>query len=170
MLVIRRKLAQDNPTSAEAQRDLSISLERLGDVAVAAGDLPDAKARHEEGLAIRRKLAQANPTSAQAQRDLSISLEKLGDVAVAVGDLPGAKARYEEDLAITRKLAKGNPTSAETQRDLVVSLFNLGDVTKDRTLLREALQIVQSLERAGRLAPSDHRMSEVITQAIDAIP
>ena len=34
----------------------------------------------------------------------------------------------------------------------------------------EALQIAQSLEQAGRLAPSEHGMIEEITQALGAIP
>jgi len=57
-LGIRRKLAQANPTSAQAQRDVSIDLNKLGGVAVEAGDLADARVRFEEGLGIDRKLAQ----------------------------------------------------------------------------------------------------------------
>ncbi|TMQ02258.1 MAG: hypothetical protein E6J91_52910 [Deltaproteobacteria bacterium] len=67
-------------------------------------------------------------------------------------------------------MAKDNPTSAEAQRDVVVSLFKLGQVTRDRVLLREALQIARSLEHTGRLAPRDHGLLDAITQAIDSIP
>jgi tetratricopeptide (TPR) repeat protein len=169
-LGIVRKLGKGNPTSAEAQRDLSISLGKLGDVAFAVGDLSDAKVRYEEDLDIVRQLAKHNPTSAVAQRDLSISLNNLGNVAVAAGDMSGARALYEECLVILRKLAKDNQTSAEAQRDLAVSLGNLGAVTQDCTLLHEALQIAQSLEQAGRLAPRDHGLIEVITQSIAAVP
>lgn len=74
----RSCIAHDNPTSAQAQRDVSVSLNQLGNVAVQAGDLADAKARFEECLALRRKLAHDNPTSAEAQRDVVVSLGKLG--------------------------------------------------------------------------------------------
>ena len=55
---IVQKLAQKSPTSAEAQRDLSISLSKLGGVAVLTRDLPAAKARLEECVSILKKLAQ----------------------------------------------------------------------------------------------------------------
>ena len=124
----RSSRASARPTSTEAQRDVSVSLDNLGDMALEAGDLAGARARYEEDLAIARRLAQANPISAQAQRDLGISLNKLGNVAVQAGDLAGARARYEEDLGIARKLAQANPTSAEAQRDVSVSLNKLGNV------------------------------------------
>lgn len=68
---------------ASDERTRSIVLNELGDVAVAAGDLPG----YEEGLVIAGKLAKANPISAEAQRDPSIDLERLGNVAIAAGDL-----------------------------------------------------------------------------------
>ncbi|HEX7942083.1 MAG TPA: hypothetical protein VF488_09775 [Gemmatimonadaceae bacterium] len=77
-LAILRKLAHDNPMSAQALSDVSLSLERLGDAAVRGGDLVGAKVRLEESLALRRKLAHDNPTSAQALRDVIVSLIKLG--------------------------------------------------------------------------------------------
>jgi Flp pilus assembly protein TadD len=168
-LAIHRKLAQADPTSAEVQRDLSVSLNSLGVVAANTGDLAGAKARFEEVVGIRRKLAQTNPTSAEAQRDLSGSLEKLGEVAVSAGDLAGAKARFAEELAIRRKLAQADPASAEAQLDLSKALFQLGLVTRDRSRLSEALQIVRGLEQTGRLAPADRRLLKVISQAIDSL-
>ncbi len=95
----RRKLAKDNPTSAEAQRDVSFSLVKLGDVAVAAGDLGRAKVLFEESLVTTRKLAKDNPTSATAQCDLIISLFKLGR-------LRSDPRLLKESLVIVRTLDK----------------------------------------------------------------
>ncbi len=78
-------LMRQQPESAQAQRDLSISLIKLGNVAVQRGQLGEAKSWFERSLTIREKLAQADATDAQAQRDLSISLIKLGDAAVNRG-------------------------------------------------------------------------------------
>ena len=44
-LKIRERLAASDPANAAWQRDLSVSLNKLGDLAVAQGDLP-AAARH----------------------------------------------------------------------------------------------------------------------------
>ena len=86
-LGIAERLARDNPGSASAQRDLSISYNNLGDVLREGGDLAGAKARYEEGLRVRERLARDNPGSASAQRDLIVSYvkmqESLGDAGYA---------------------------------------------------------------------------------------
>ena len=75
---------------SEAQRDLSISLNNLGDVAVAAGDLPGAKARCEEDLAITRKLAKDTSTSAKASTS---SCPMLGGTAVPARQRPATPTK-----------------------------------------------------------------------------
>ena len=123
-----RKLAAADPGNAGWQRDVSVSLDKVGDVRLAAGDRAGALAAYEESLAIRRKLAAADPGNAGWQRDVSVSLSKVGDVRLAAGDRAGALAAYEEGLAIMRKLAAADPGNAGWQRDLSVSLEKVGDV------------------------------------------
>jgi hypothetical protein len=65
------------------QRDLSVSRDKLGEVAQAAGDLTTATEHYQAALAIRERLAAADPTNSQWQRDLSVSREKLSAVARA---------------------------------------------------------------------------------------
>ena len=160
---VLHQAADADPPSAQKQRDLSISFERLGDVSVAAGDLAAARAYYEQGLAIRRKLADADPHSAEKQRDLSISFNKLGDVSRAAGDLAAARAYYEQGLAIRRKLADADPHSAQKQRDLGVShikLFDIENSLGNRPAAREQLAAYVAsrgkLEAEGRLpSPKD---------------
>ena len=79
--------------SAEAQRDVSVSLSRLGDVLVTAGDVGGgAGGRFAQSLAMDEKLAAANSASAEAQRDMSVSLNKLGDVLLKAGGVGGGTA------------------------------------------------------------------------------
>ncbi|MBL8668015.1 MAG: tetratricopeptide repeat protein, partial [Rhodospirillales bacterium] len=111
-LTIAERLAAQNPGSAEAQRDVSVSLNKLGDVLAEGGDLAGARARFEQCHAVLERLAAQNPGSAEAQRDVSVSLNKLGNVLVKAGDLAGARKRFEEDLAIAERLAAQNPGSA----------------------------------------------------------
>jgi hypothetical protein len=70
--MVAEALAVD-PTNAWAQRDLSVSLDRLGDVEMQAGNLAAARPHYDRGLKVREALAAADLTSARAQRDLSIS-------------------------------------------------------------------------------------------------
>ena len=72
------------------QRDLSVSNNKVGDVLVAQGNLPEALKTFREGLAIRERLAAADPGNAGWQRDLSVSYDRVGDVLVAQGNLPEA--------------------------------------------------------------------------------
>jgi tetratricopeptide (TPR) repeat protein len=133
---------------------VSVSLNKVGNVRLAAGDRAGALSAYEESLAILRKLAAADPGNAGWQRDVSVSLEKVGDVRLAAGDRTGALSAYEESLAISRKLAAADPGNAQWQRDLVISLYKVSTVSdppRARIALQEALAILDALAREGKL-------------------
>lgn len=130
-LSIARTLADADPGNADAQRDLSGSLIKVGNVMVQAGAHASAAAAFEESFTLSRSLADADPSNAVSQRDLAVSLSKIGNGKLRAGDLVGALAAYEEHLSIVRVLAAANPESAEAQRDLSVSLGRLGDVKRE---------------------------------------
>jgi len=179
-LDIRKQLAEANPNSAQALRDLSVSLNKLGDFYLARGKSGDAElalVQFEESLDIRKQLAEANPNSAQALRDLSVSLNKLGDFYLArgkSGDAELALVQFEESLDIRKQLAEANPNSAQALRDLSVSLERMSDVigqqekensSRDALALQiEALQISLTLHESN---PSSLFFGK--TAAIDAI-
>jgi len=62
---IRQRLAASDPTNAEGQRDLSVSLDSLGDLAVAQGDLAGALRYFNESKAIAERLAASDPANAE---------------------------------------------------------------------------------------------------------
>ncbi len=64
-LEIRERIAAADPSSADAQRDLSDSYEKLGDVQKTSGNLEQANQYYDQAVNINKKLAQAdlnNPT------------------------------------------------------------------------------------------------------------
>ena len=129
---------------------------KLGDVAVAAGDLAAARAAHQASLDIRQRLAAADPANTEWQRDLSISHEKLGDIAVAAGDLAAARAAHQASLDIRQRLAAADPANTGWQRDLSISHEKLGNIAMaagDLAAARAAYQA--SLDIAVRLAAAD---------------
>ena len=67
-----------------------MSYNKIGEVLVAQGNLPEALKSYRDGLAIRDRLAKADPGNAGWQRDLSVSYDRVGDVLVAQGNLPEA--------------------------------------------------------------------------------
>lgn len=152
------KLAAADPSNAQAQRDLSISHEKIGDALMITGDAAGALKAYREHHKIAEKLADADPSNAQAQRDLSISHGKIGDALMKTGDAAGALKAYRDSFGIRQKRAAADPGDAQAQRDLLVSNFKLSEVTAadEKTAhLRQALAIAQRLAAESRLAPAD---------------
>ena len=149
-------LAALDPGNARWRRDLSVSYERLGDVAMAQGKLDEAVRAYGDSLALRTKLAVGHPGSTEWQHDLSMSYNKLGDVAMAQGRLDEAVRAYTDGLAIATKLAAGDPGDTEWQRDLSVSYSNLGNVAVDQGRLDDAARVYGSaLAIHTKLAAAD---------------
>jgi len=137
-------------------RDLSVSLSRIGDVQVDQGDLDAALKSYQDSLVIVEQLAKSDPGNAGWQRDLSVSLEKIGNVQVDQGDLDAALKSYQDSLVIREQLAKSDPGNAGWQRDLSVSLGMIGNVQVDQGDLDAALKSYQdSLVIREQLAKSD---------------
>src|SRR5205085_2476349 len=126
---IGKQLAEADPASATAQRDLSRSYNKLGDVSLKQENGRAARRYYQKGLDICKKLSEADPVSVQAQRDLAVSYNKLGDVSLELKDVPAARGHYRKGLDIFKKLGEANPASATAQRDLALSYNKLGDVS-----------------------------------------
>jgi tetratricopeptide (TPR) repeat protein len=155
---IAQRLVQADPSHSGWQRDLAVSHERLGDLAVQTGDLKAARESYQQALAIRQRLVQADPSNTEWQRDLSVSHIKLGDLAVQTGELKAARESYQQDFAIAQRLVQANPSNREWQRDLAVSHERLGDLavqTGELKAARESYQ--QDLAIAQRLVQADPR-------------
>ena len=125
---IAQQLAAANPNDTDAQRDLSFSFDKLGDVFRTLGRTDDALTQFQDGLKIRRVLAEADPNDAQKQRDLSTALERIGMVFEQQGATTKALEQYEQMFRIKKRLANDDPNDAIAQRELGVTYSHLGDV------------------------------------------
>jgi tetratricopeptide (TPR) repeat protein len=168
-LALRQRLLDANPGSAAAARDVSVSLERLGEFYVARGQQGDAEralAAFEQSLALRQRLRDANPGSAAAARDVAVSLNKLGDFYIArgqEGDAERALAAFEQSLALRQRLRDANPGSAAAARDVAVSHYMLarhaqaaGDEARAAHHLQACFAILDQFHRDRR--PMDPQM------------
>jgi Flp pilus assembly protein TadD len=109
-LLIMRRLAAADPGNGGLQRDVSVSLNDIGNVRRAAGNRTGALAAYEESLSIMRKLAASDPHNARWQTDLVVSLYKIN----AVSDPPVARVSLREALGILEALARvGKLTAAQ---------------------------------------------------------
>ena len=151
-----KQLAQSDLHDPQNQQDLSILLQRLGDVYLKLGRTEDALARFEEEEKISRALAESDPRDPQNQDDLSIFLSRLGDVYLRLGRTEDALARFEESLEISRALAGSDPRDARKQHGLAISYIKAGDVLLKLGQTNHALaRFEESLEISRALAESD---------------
>lgn len=80
----------------ESLRDLSISLDNVGQVSRDLGELETARAAYAESLDLFRKLHSALGDTPQTLRDLSVSLNNLAVVSNNLGDSETAQALFTE--------------------------------------------------------------------------
>jgi tetratricopeptide (TPR) repeat protein len=99
-LAIAEKLAAQDPSNTEWQRDLSISFDRIGDVQRAQGNLDGALKAYQDGLAIRETLAAQDPSNTGWQRDLIVSKVELAQVAEKASKSAAARGHYLAGLEI----------------------------------------------------------------------
>jgi eukaryotic-like serine/threonine-protein kinase len=171
-LDLNRKLARDRG-NAQAQRDLSEALIIFGDGKLQGGDQAGARAAYQESLDIFRKLATEDTANAAVRRDLSLSLNKLGAVKLSGGDQVGALAAYQESLGHLRKLAADNPNNVLAQTDLTAALYEMAmmvDPVQGRTVLAEALSILEKLERKQKLSESQKSWLNIVRTALLELP
>ncbi len=135
---ILRRLAESDPLSPFAPqksalsrserrqsddrwRDLSVSLIKLGDLATAQGNLPEAQRLFGESLRIRQRLAESDPANAAWQRDLSYSYTIIGQLLMQQERWAEALPLLEQSLAIAERLAASDPSNVMWQNDVQVS-------------------------------------------------
>ena len=84
-LDIAARLAAADPANTGWQRDLSVSHDKLGDVAAAAGDLAAARTAYQAALDIAARLAAADPANVGWRSDLKIMQQKIDDLSHSSG-------------------------------------------------------------------------------------
>ena len=86
VLVVARVRRALVPDDAGRQRDLTVSLNKVGQVAWARGALDEAEAAYRESLGLSRELAARSPDLPRAQDELAVSLILVGQGDASRGD------------------------------------------------------------------------------------
>ena len=107
------------------QRDLSVSYDKVGNVQVAQGNLPEALASYQASFAIRERLAKSDPSNAGWQSDLAVSYGKLGDVLAKTGKVEDALQNYRSALAIMEHLMTADATNLLWQAEAIEFNYDL---------------------------------------------
>ncbi len=135
-LEIREKLRTAYPNDDQVARDVSVSLNKLGDFLAdrgLPGDAEQTLAHYQRSLELREKILTANLDSTQAASDVSVSLNNVGDFLTRrrqPGDIKSALPLYQRDLELNEMLYNANPDSAGAARELVVAHYKLAVFTR----------------------------------------
>ena len=98
---------------------MSVSYNKLGDVAIAQGDLEAAARAYRDGLAIRSKLADSDPRNSEWQRDLYVSYWLLADLAEQSNQSKEARGYWQKAFDVLSGIDKrGLHVSPEDRRFL----------------------------------------------------
>ena len=141
-LDILRRLSAHDPQGPGRQRDLSVGLEKMGDVLLGQDQLAKAHAAYLESFALRSELAAPSGVPPAATHDLSVAHERLGDVLSAQGKHQEALQAYSHSLGLREGLrATANATG---EYDLSIAYERVGDAEFRMGHLSAALKNLQS--------------------------
>lgn len=116
---LAQRLSDADPSNHQWQRDLSVSYERLGNVATAQGRLDDANQAYSDGLAIRKNLAAGDPSNSLWRRDLYVSYWRLADLAEQRQQSKEARGYWQKALDVLSGIdQRGLHLSPEDRRFL----------------------------------------------------
>src|SRR5262249_11736416 len=138
----------------QALRDLSFSLDRLGNTEQAAGNLDAARTAYTRSLDLRERLATQLATP-QALRDLSIGLDSVGDIDRTADNLDPAPHHSPPTALPSVSPPRPPPIPAPPQalRALSFSLDRLGNTERAAATLDAArTAYTRSLDPPERLA------------------
>ncbi len=150
-----RALIDKSGKTPERLRDLSVSMDRLGDVIQALGRLDEAQQAYRESEKLDRALINDFGKTPERLRDLSISMNKLGDVGQSLGRLDEAQQAYRESEKLRRALIDDFGKTPERLRDLSISMERLGDVAQSLGRLDESQQAYRESEKLHRALIDD---------------
>jgi predicted TPR repeat methyltransferase len=151
-------------------RDLSISLNKLGDAESEAGRGEAALQAYRESLELSRQLRQALGDGPQVLRDLSISLERVGDAEREAGRGEAALQAYRESLELRRQLRQALGDGPQVLDDLAFSLQRMSSM-EARSLADRRADVEEALQLRRQLAAAlpdllRHRSQLAATEAL----
>ena len=166
ILTIQERLSAASDGSLNLLRDVSVSLDGLGDLLRKRGQAGDAEAalgHYTRGLEIAEKLYKANEDSGAAARDVLVSLQRLSASHAAVPGKEGVALDYQGRSAeLSLRLRESNPGTYFHERTAIDSTLLLsqraqaaGEDALAGQCLLDCLQMLDELVQNGtELDPS----------------
>jgi eukaryotic-like serine/threonine-protein kinase len=153
---LAEEISKDPAATPKERQVLPLCLQRQGDRALAAGDLPRAEKLFLRSHQVSRELVTHNGSDPAVLSTYANDLERLGDVLYAAGKATESCARYREALDVRRRARELTPADVTVLQSLANSTLNVGwcsdlegHVEPSASLHREGIALLR------RLADSD---------------
>jgi tetratricopeptide (TPR) repeat protein len=165
-LPVFRRLATINP---QHQRDVSLCLSKIGELALEEGNIPAARVALEEHYAIAERIAAFDSSHSEHQRDLGGAHARLQALEIKSGNLAKALRHAEVAHGIMEKLLAIDPTNVSWVQDLAGSdcVFAMllgqageqaGDMKRAASMFKNAFRILNQLAQEGKLDAKGKRL------------
>ena len=171
-LAISSELLAADPGNTDWKRRVEVEHELLNYVQMARRDYDDALAESRDGLDIAQRLFDLDPSNLRWRRDLGGRLTNVGLALRAKGDSTTAQASLDKALDLRRETVKLYPDDVSAQVEFVLALYrvgNWGPPQKATPLLREALQVLDEMKRAGTLPKPNESWAPFIRERLAQI-
>ena len=124
---LNERLAEADPANERYQRDLRVSLDRLGEALMALDRPEEALVAVQRALAIAEANLARSPQNADALTGVSIEACRVGELQLAFGRLDDARAAFDRELDAAQTRVRADPASSYAQRELGVALYKMGE-------------------------------------------
>jgi hypothetical protein len=171
-LGISSELLSQDSGNTEWKRRVEVNYQKLQSVYAAQGDKDAALTAAQESLQIATRLIDIDPGNLLWRHDLCARYGGLGGAQRAKGDDAGARDNHRKAIAFCRETASRYPSDVQSQLRLAAELHG---ASKGRSadealpLLREALGILENLDRAGALPKANASWAPFIRDKIVAL-
>ena len=146
-----RAICRDYGQTPESLRDLSLSLDRVGDLELALEHREAALDASRRALEISERICRDYGRTPENLRDLSSSLGRVGVVELALRHREAALVAYRRGLEISERICRDYGETPESLRGIVVLMYNLALVEK---AVEDNASAIAHLRRAGELTQS----------------
>ncbi len=150
-VALRRKIAVESAGQAGDRRDLALSLSKLGDGEVLAGDMDKALPAYQEAWTIAKAQGDA--------RALGTVDDRRCIAFLTAGNTVKALEACQEGIGVLGPLAKSAPQDAEVQRLIATTEASFGNALrlsrKPEDAAQQARLAIESFDRLEALAPSN---------------
>ena len=152
-------------SNIEYQRDVSLCLSKIGELALAENDISTAREALEAHYEMAKHIAARDLSHFEHQRDLAGAHGRLQQLEMASENFTEALKHAESAHTILEKLIVINPGNVSLVQDVAGSnymlgiiLMRTGDEKRAASVLKDSLQILRDLGKQGKLDAKGKRL------------